>query len=743
MCQLFLRMKWLVILLYCLVFPVLSQAQDLLQRDYSDYLLSLSLEELMSTTITTASKRKENIKDTPSTVIVITKQQILTRRYINLVDLLRDLPGVDIQKASDETRYNNITLRGHLGNNKFLILQDGVRIDSPTGEIIPVADNFPLYYAKQVEIVYGPAAALYGADAFGGVVNIITEDGDSINGLELSTTVASHGYRYYHARAGGYLSEDFKLALGGHVHEADNADLSKYYPDAYAKTDATTLSGNVVIPAGEREDYYGATESRSAYAKLEAFGNFTFGLNYGHFLSPSSTGDKPSAALYDRNAIWETELTSAYGKYHFDFERLSGDTTVHYSTYEVLPSSRFNNIFTDFQDGYKYAKGRKQSIEQQFTYLLHEKHDLVVGLGYEDYYSLPRTADLPFAFVPSTPYSQQNLYYGGTDNTLPIQFLDTKYTDTSLYLQMQSHWSDKISSTIGVRYDDNSYYGSTLNPRLGFVYQPEQDTTVKLLYGRGFRAPSPHESYSVFGTFSGEKNERGEYISRFFRVPNPDLQPEEVSSWEFNVFHKISNDLHFSISGYSAKVTGLVGTSPTQINPVQFIPGGYIETGNYKDNLETERHYGLDIDVQYQHYFGNSISGSLWANYSYITGEIMGQNDIKRDLPYIAKHKLKLGATFSYKQRYFFTPKLYVIDETITNKPDPTNPNRWLHSPGYVVMDLHFGAMDVWDKLSVFVDVHNVFDTRYYNAGSITQNATFLANPQQPRSIGLTLKYTF
>ncbi|WP_353571094.1 TonB-dependent receptor [Candidatus Albibeggiatoa sp. nov. BB20] len=726
---------------YWLAWPL--SAQDLLQRDYSDYLLSLSLEELMSTTITTASRRKEHIKDTPSTVVVITKQQILTRRYINLADLLRDLPGVDIQKVSDETRYNNITLRGHLGNNKFLILQDGIRIDSPTGEIIPVADNFPLYYAKQVEIVYGPAAALYGADAFGGVVNIITEDGDSVNGVELSTTWASHGYRYHHARAGGYLNENFKLALGGHIHQADNADLSQYYPEAYAKTDATTFSGNVVIPASEREDYYAATESRSAYAKLEILKNLTIGFNYGHFLSPSSTGDTPKATLYDPNAIWETELTSVYSKYHFDFERLSGDTTLHYSTYEVLPSSRFNNIFTDFQDGYKYAKGRKRSVEQQFIYLLHEKHDLVAGLGFDDYYSLPRTADLSSAFVPSTPYSQQNLYYVGTDDTLPIQFLDTEYTNKSLYLQLQSHWSEILSSTLGVRYDDSSSYGSTVNPRLGIVYQPEQDTTVKLLYGRGFRAPSPHESYSVYGTFSGVKNERGEYVSSFFRVLNPNLQPEEVSSWEFNVFHQFTHDLNFSISGYSSKVTGLVATSPTQQNPVQFIPGGYIEAGNFQANLETERHYGLDLDLQYQRYFGNNISGSFWANYSYITGEVMGRNNVKRDLPYIAEHKLKLGATFTYQQRYFFTPKIYLIDQTVSNKPDPNQPSKWLTSPGYVVMDLHFGAIEVWDQLSVFVDIHNVFDTRYYNAGSITQNSTFLANPQQPRSIGLTLKYRF
>lgn len=146
-------------------------------EDYDvSQLLGLSLEELMNISIVTASKREESIQSTPSTVTVVTQQQITDRHYINLIDLLQDLPGFDIQKATDETRYHNITFRGHLGNNKFLILQNGIRIDSPTGEIIPVADNFPLYNAKQIEILYGPAAALYGADAFGGVINIITKE---------------------------------------------------------------------------------------------------------------------------------------------------------------------------------------------------------------------------------------------------------------------------------------------------------------------------------------------------------------------------------------------------------------------------------------------------------------------------------------------------------------------------------------------------------------------------------------
>jgi len=162
---------WLIWLLIN-SFPVIAVEPD---KQKIDQLMNLSLEQLMEIPIVTASKHEETIDDTPSTVIVVTKEQIHQRHYVNLLDLIRDLPGVDLQKNNHQTEYSTMTLRGHVSSNKFLILQDGIRITSPTGEAIPVADNFPLYYAKRVEILYGPTAALYGADAFGGVINIISD----------------------------------------------------------------------------------------------------------------------------------------------------------------------------------------------------------------------------------------------------------------------------------------------------------------------------------------------------------------------------------------------------------------------------------------------------------------------------------------------------------------------------------------------------------------------------------------
>ncbi len=85
----------------------------------------MSLKDLMQLKITTASRSEETVIDAPAKVKIITKQQIRERGYINLFDLLRDQPGVDTQAYSHETTYNQVAVRGVVGNNRFLIQQDG------------------------------------------------------------------------------------------------------------------------------------------------------------------------------------------------------------------------------------------------------------------------------------------------------------------------------------------------------------------------------------------------------------------------------------------------------------------------------------------------------------------------------------------------------------------------------------------------------------------------------------------
>lgn len=178
--------------------------------------------------VITATKTAQLLSEVPATVIVITKRQIRERGYNNLLDLMKYLPGVDVQDRSAQENYNLLSIRGIPHQEKFIVMMDGHRISSPTGEIIPIAENFPLYNAKQVEIVFGPASALYGADAFAGMVNIITADAETVNGPQVTLAVGNFGYRSGTLYYGDRLSDKVKLSVGGYWHSADNANLPQY-----------------------------------------------------------------------------------------------------------------------------------------------------------------------------------------------------------------------------------------------------------------------------------------------------------------------------------------------------------------------------------------------------------------------------------------------------------------------------------------------------------------------------------
>ncbi len=194
-------------------------------------LLPLSLEELIATPVITASRRQEGREQTPAHIMVVTREQMRDRRYKNLADLLEGLPGVEFQRGTRSSQYNNFVFQGHVSNNRLLILLDGVRIDHPAGGKIPIAENFSLYFAKQVEVLYGPAAALYGADALGGVINIITEKASEAGG-RLSAGAGSYGSLEGNFLAGAPLGAGFSLTAGAHYQQSDRAPLDKYYPDS-------------------------------------------------------------------------------------------------------------------------------------------------------------------------------------------------------------------------------------------------------------------------------------------------------------------------------------------------------------------------------------------------------------------------------------------------------------------------------------------------------------------------------
>jgi outer membrane receptor protein involved in Fe transport len=355
-------------------------------------LLPLSLEELIATPVITASRRQEGREQTPAHIMVITREQMRDRRYKNLADLLEDLPGVDFQRGTRSAQYNNFAFQGHISNNKLLIMLDGVRIDHPAGGKLPIAENFGLYMARQVEVLYGPAAALYGADAAAGVINIITDKRDSPGGkIALGTgSFASHEGNFM---VGGKLADRVSLSVGAHQQRSDRATrqlLRQRLPQ-----------GQCQYLAGHGHPGQPARELRRRHQQQQPVHATRPCRPDDQFLpQPVSQPDqhwRPHRyAVYDANNFWDTTLETWSGKYRFDISpSLSGETVVDYSTYEIDPGSRYVNVFTDFQNhGYDYSHARRRGIEQSLNWRVNDRHTVLAGIGYRDYFAI-ETPDLP------------------------------------------------------------------------------------------------------------------------------------------------------------------------------------------------------------------------------------------------------------------------------------------------------------------------------------------------------------
>lgn len=728
-----------LILLAGLACDPLTASADSVQADI-DRLSPMSLLELINLPVVTASRQLETRDQTPSHILVFTREQIRERRYRNLADLLEDLPGVDFMRGTKSSAYNNFTVQGYVGSNKLLVMLDGVRIGNPAGGSFPVAENFALYAARQVEVLFGPAAALYGADAVAGVINIITDHAVDAKGSWVSLGAGSFGSAEAAFMTGMKGEDGLALTVGGHWQQADRAPLNDFYPAAFADKDAKTFAGKVVVPAAAREDYVGDISSHSLYAHLDTGKNLDLGYYRNVFRSLTSTGDKPETALYLSDAPWITRTDTLFAKYRFEVTPdVSGETVLDYSLQAVDPASKYVNIYTNFIDGHEYTRGERLSLEQNLTWRLNDKHRVQAGLGLQKYAAI-EAHTLPSSYDTSKGPDEQGMVYLNT--ILPVAIHEASYTNASAYAQLQSDWNTQWSTMAGMRLDRHSAYGSAVNPRVGAVWRASEQNVFKALYAHAFRAPSPEESLSSFGSFDGSKTADGLYKGTGFRVANFELQPEKSKTLSLTWDWRPTPDLNFVSNAYQSEVKNLIVTLPS--TNVNAIPGALLINPESKGNAGKQTQTGLDLMARYQFRLSNAWSGDLWASASWINGDIDEGDGVNWDLSFVAAQKQKLGFTLRYLDRISITPQvLHIGDTSNGRKKDKNAPPERLLTPGYTVTNLHVG----WHRLlggraTLWLDVYNLLDKRYYAAHG-AGSRTFFDMPEQPRSWMATFEYHF
>ena len=719
---------WRLGIAVALLFPTFSTAQD---DAFSD-LLDKSLDELLAMTVVTATKVAVKNTDSPVTVRIITREQIERMGFRDLKDIFRMLPGFDVSYDVQGEVKSLVIAHGVLGNQKLTILQDGKRYSPATGERFVYGHNVPLAHLKRIEVVYGPASALYGADAFSGVINMISMDGADLNGAHANLGYVDTGATVADVTFGKVLPSGLDVVFGLRFYHGEDYELHEEYPE-YDVVNA--YSGSL---AGLSQAY--PIDNWNAFLKVKK-GNWTLSGDWQHQLESNAPSTIPTNYAYVEDYVWGQDLGHVNLTHRKELnDNAELQTSASLGRYEVNPASNFfimqNAELTEAAPSYKYALSENIKVESQLTWT-RDKTTLVGGVFYEDVRSFPKTQNLDAPFDTSGPleddlsrFVDENGFTFGLQGLTEDFFGERNYTNYGAYLQGQRSMGTKIDLTLGARYDENSLYGSTVNPRLGLVYRATEAWTLRGSYGSAYIQPSNYYRWENWANPFA------------MHIPNEDIQPETVDNLSVGSV-LVKNNLSLQVELFYNDLQDVIRPvgAPAQegdypfFNPLRTIVGGtpdsgFVEINANQGEIQT---YGADLEVRYKY---NALLSSF--AYSYLDGD-----DDGLPIPKTSEHKILVNAEYGAEKweigatlRYFSS-----INTSLFNSEFGLGAGETYSFDGATVLYANLSWLPTRNlRLNLAMD--NLSDERFYGAAPYGESIWITSRaPQAGRKIWLNLSY--
>jgi vitamin B12 transporter len=399
------------------------------------------------TVVVSATRTPEPLEITGASVSVISADTIAARQTIVLSDALAATPGITAVRNGGAGQTTSILVRGAEAG-QTLVLIDGIRLNDPSATTgFALMGDVLANGIDRVEVLRGPQSTLYGSDAIGGVVNILTNRGGD-NTLKLQAEGGSFDSMRLNAAANGtYAAFEFGAAANYYLTNSISAADAR---DGNTEADGyhhTGITGNVrwnasdAVSVDARVYYTTARDSYDGYPPP----NYSFADTHQY-------GDNELLALYGgiNAAVWGGRVTNRLAVIHSDSDRTTYDTV------------------KDF-----YGKGGATRFEYQGGLKLNADNELTFGA--ED---------------QRTSLDTESQY-----DTAPTKGADRI---DSVYAQWQSGIVDNLTVTGGVRYDHDREFGDHTSFKVAAAYQLTGTTTLRANIGDGFKAPSLYQLFSPY-----------------------------------------------------------------------------------------------------------------------------------------------------------------------------------------------------------------------------------------------------
>ena len=589
------------------------------QTESNPNLDNLSLADLLDLNVSLASKTEEPVSEAPSIVAVITAQDIQNSGARNFEDILRMVPGFDLVLNPSASNLG-ISVRGFLStnatNNQVKFLINGHHVHSIVGGgPHHYLDYLPVHNIARIEIIRGPGSALYGANAFAAVIDIITKGAESPS--EAVIEAGSHNT----IRPSLFWSEEageWDIALSASHIDTDG-------PSEYIASDAATLlfgSDFSAAPGYTTQD----AKNTTVQADLGYRGFKLTGL-YNRLEKNYAIG--VANALTDENLL---DIEAGYTELSYTLEIEGGKGEFNFRTYydffnfgpkfEIFSeetATLFSNLYAD-QPPYPQGEGILGQPGVDFylfgsevtaKYELGTGVQILGGLLY-DYSKIYNPTHVVNANVSGQPLTIGDRTYrpfeyigplrdiagipGGSWISLGSRTNFAGYVQTRIDFKKLFEWGNHLESfalTMGLRYDDYSDIGSSTNPRIGLVFSPTSKIFIKGLYGEAFRAPTFDELYQVNNpSFIG----------------NPRLQPQTLRTTEVQFGSNYSEHWIATLSFFDTQIEDIIQLAPI-MNQEQ--------VGNEFQNVGEVHSQGVEIDAKYAF----TSQRYLFFNYTYQTAE--------------------------------------------------------------------------------------------------------------------------
>ncbi|MFC1844578.1 TonB-dependent receptor plug domain-containing protein [Thermodesulfobacteriota bacterium] len=654
----------------------------------------------------TATKRNIPIRKAPAIATVITQEEIRYMGARNLRDVLTMVPGIGVSKNEFGIyMYEVRGIRTPL-SEKILVMIDGHSLNKSiiTGSALyRIFQDMPVKDIKQIEVIRGPGSALYGANAFVAVINIITRDAVDISGVELSGSLGNFHTGEINLVGGKIYNNGFQVS-GSLDYFMSNGENFLIEEDALHAQGLSFFSSapGYAFTEIEKTDIF----LKASYKDLAFKGHYishrfdAFYIGFSHVLTDDSSDPVTNFWSEVTYSPKLTDRLQTTFKAYFDF--YEQDTLA-----EIMPEG-FLGIFPDGMFAGPKCKNQTIGGEMQVDYDPSNDNHFVVGAMYERtrQYDVKQLANF-------NPLTGAPLPSGQVEDVSDILNWNIEEDRNVWALYFQDEWSIKenLTFTAGVRHDHYSEFGGTTNPRFGLVWGFIEKADLKLLYGEAFRAPNFAELYNlpnpvVWG--------------------NPNLNPETIKTYEVSTTFRLKRHFTVDLNYFHNDIEDLIVWGPPTIasgtTPV------YINAGSAEVD-------GVEVILS-----GNYTSDDYWKlTYTYQNPED-GNGVSLRDVP---KHRATAGINLG------LTDYLTIHADVLWTgtRPRFVDDSR-LDMGQHTVLNMTLTADNFFKNLEIQLAVYNILGEDYEDPDSSvndTQPLPYIPNdfPREGRTIWGELRYTF